>query len=582
MCGMEKGEVQVATNEQIVLRSVLADARTRLGTSLSDSKLFEIFTAEQVLKDFDLSYEELERGITGGSNDGGVDSIYAFVNGNLVVEDTDPAAYRKDITLRLFLIQSKTSASFSSNALDKFDAFTRELLDLGRPLDDLASVYDAVVLSAIGSFRRLYVDLSPRFPSLVITYVYASQGDDVHANVRQKADSLRQTVLGLFPRCTFDFQFVGAAQLLELARRGPATSFDLKLVETPTSAGKDGKVGYLCLVRLGDYFDFITTSSRSLNKNMFEANVRDYQGQTEVNEAIAMTLTGQPTEDFWWLNNGVTVLASKGSIVGKTLTIQDPQIVNGLQTSTEIFNYLTRMPNWGDDRSILVRVIVSEDEMGRDRIIKATNSQTTIPAASLRATDTIHRNIEDYFAPAGMHYDRRKNFYKNAGRPRDRIITIPYLAQAVTAIVLRQPDDSRARPSSLLKSDETYNKVFSDRYPIELFLVCAKIMRLIDNFLRTEIDQSPPIARNDIQYHLAMLATYRLLGRPQVPPAELCSVDLDRMTSDFLRQCYDEVGEVFRQLQAEGLGPYDRIAKSPRSTQAIQTRLATAPAAATT
>jgi hypothetical protein len=564
----------MATNDQVVLRTILSKERSRLGPALRDDRLFEIFTAEQILKDFDLSYEEIEVGITGGGNDGGIDSIYAFVNGDLVAEDIDPSVYKKDITIRLFLIQSKTSDSFSGTAVDRFEAFARDLLDLSNDLSDLAAVYDADLLKAIASFRRVYLALSPRYPSLTITFVYASQGDQVHPHVSRKADLLGDSVRKMFPQALFDFQFVGAAELLQLARRRPATSFDLRLVETPTSAGKDGNVGYLCLVRLPDYFRFITTPSGNLNKAMFEANVRDYQGQTEVNEAIASTLVGKPAEDFWWLNNGVTVLASKGSIIGKTLTIQDPQVVNGLQTSTEVFNYLSRKPTEDDDRTVLVRVIVSDDETSRDRIIRATNSQTSIPAASLRATDMIHRNIEDRFAAVGLYYDRRKNFQKNAGRPRDRIITIPYLAQAVTAIVLQQPDDSRARPSSLLKSDDTYKKVFNSKYPIELFLICAETMRSIDGFLRTEVESVFLIARNDIQYHLAMLATYRLLGRPRAKPVELCTLDWRLMDAAFLQRCYEEVVRVFQQLAAEGGGPFDRIAKSPLSTKALQERLA--------
>ena len=342
----------MASNDQIVLRTILEGERKRLGEAISDARLFEIFTAEQVLKDFDLSDDEIERGITGGSNDGGVDSIYAFVNNDLIEEDTESSNYKRDSVIRLYLLQSKTSPSFSATAIDKFEAFTRDLLDLTKDLSTLAAAYDADVLNTIESFRRIYLGLASRFPALVITFIYASQGDQIHPEVTRKAAQLRDNVGTMFPNQNIDLQFLGAAELLELARRRPKTSYDLELVENPTSAAKDGKVGYLCLVRLSDYFNFITTPSGNLNKAMFEANVRDYQGRTEVNEAIATTLTGTPIEDFWWLNNGVTVLASRGSIVGKTLTIEDPKIVNGLQSSTEVFNYRSRQAADNDDTVI--------------------------------------------------------------------------------------------------------------------------------------------------------------------------------------------------------------------------------------
>jgi hypothetical protein len=52
------------------------------------------------------------------------------------------------------------------------------------------------------------------------------------------------------------------------------------------------------------------------------------------------------------------------------------------------------------------------------------------------------------------------------GRPIERIVSIPYMAQAVMAIVLQRPDTARARPSSLLKKNEDYERLFSLSHPI--------------------------------------------------------------------------------------------------------------------
>lgn len=113
-----------------------------------------------------------------------------------------------------------------------------------------------------------------------------------------------------------------------------------------------------------------------------------------------------------------------------------------------------------------MRVIVPSAKESRDKIIKATNSQTAVQQASLRATDKIHRDIEEYLRPRSLYYDRRKNYYKNEGRPRNRIVGIPHLAQAVMSVVLQRPDTARARPSSLLKADDTYKQVFNEKYPV--------------------------------------------------------------------------------------------------------------------
>lgn len=206
----------------------------------------------------------------------------------------------------------------------------------------------------------------------------------------------------LFSGCEFSFRFFGAKELLESVRRQPITTFSMQFLDNPLSSGK--RVGYVFLVPLREFFKFIIDDQGKLRKGIFESNVRDYQGSTEVNSGIAPTLNSNLVDDFWWLNNGVSIVATKGSINGKNLTVENPQIVNGLQTSEEIYRHFSGVLEIPEDRSLLVRVLVTSDPQTRDKVIKATNSQTTIPPASLRATDPVQRNIEDFFATHGLYY----------------------------------------------------------------------------------------------------------------------------------------------------------------------------------
>jgi hypothetical protein len=157
--------------------------------------------------------------------------------------------------------------------------------------------------------------------------------------------------------------------------------------------------------------------------------------------------------------------------------MEDPQIVNGLQTSREIHRYFETGNTTKEEREILVRIIRPQNAESRDRVIKATNSQTAIAAASLRATDEIQRNIEQYLKTFGLLLRSQKEFLQNEGKPRSKIISIPAMAQALMAIMLQVPDTARARPSSLLKKDEDYEKVFNETYPIQLFRACIELTR---------------------------------------------------------------------------------------------------------
>ena len=433
----------MATNDQIILDQALDQERARRVPSASKSNFFEMYVVEQLLKDADLSDEEIESGLVGDGGDGGIDGIYVFANGDLVREDFDASSLKKSVVLEVVIIQSKLSPGFDEDTLNRFIAVTNDLFDLSKTIDSFAQVYNEGVRSAIANFRSVYKDLAARFPSLQFRYVYASRGDSkiVHPNVSRKVKILEKAVLTLFSSAKFSFDFIGASNLLSLARRQPITSFDLKVSESISAQG-----GYIALVRLKEFDAFVRDDNKQLRKNLFEANVRDYQGATQVNDDIQKSLGAKGSEDFWWLNNGVTIIAAKAVQSGKTLTIEDPQIVNGLQTSTEIYKYFSSANTEGDERSVMVRVIVPGKIESSDRIIKATNSQTTIPPASLRATDKVHRDIEEYLRPFGLFYDRRKNMHKNEGRAVEQIISIPLMSQSIMSICMQRPDDRVGGP----------------------------------------------------------------------------------------------------------------------------------------
>ncbi len=379
----------MADNSQQILNDVLAQQRQELAPDLSETDYFELFCAEQILKDLDMSYEEVLAGIVDGEHDGGIDSVYAFVNGELVYEDFDTTPFKKDVRIELHIIQSKTAGGFSEVPVDKLISTTRQLLKLDADFDQLAQ-YNSSVKNAMDNFRKTYRGLAAKFPALKICYYYASKKADahVHPNLAAKANELRKTALDLFEDADVSVDFLGARQLLDLARRRPKTTYELR-------AGKSlsAENGYIVLSGLSDYNRFLRSDDGKVKTELFESNVRDFQGNTEVNAEIFKTLRNEEIVDFWWMNNGVTILASRATLNGDTVTIENPQIVNGLQTSLQVARHFDTSDS-DDDRKLMVKIVSSEDEETRDKIIKATNSQNAVQPASLRATDKVQRDIE--------------------------------------------------------------------------------------------------------------------------------------------------------------------------------------------
>ncbi len=555
-------------NDQIILRKRFEEQYADLSNEMTEQEYFEIYSASEILKDYDLTYDDIDYGIVGGGGDGGIDAIYTILNGEPIKEDISINTNQKKNSIELTIIQSKTSAKFTEDTMLKFRESAEELFNLSYDLSDFKKKYNQELLDRVGLFRNAYEKLGAYFPELAINYYYVTPGNanEIHHNVSGKVERLEEDIKSLFSSAIFKFSFIGSKELLEMSRNVPSTSRKLEFTES-TIGTKSGS--YVCLVTLSNYYKFISDNGY-LSRSIFESNVRDYQGSVVVNTAIRNTLSDKDSDNFWYLNNGVTVITPRATQSGKQLTIEDPQIVNGLQTSHEIYQYFSKLdePN-GDERAILVRVICEQDENARDRIINATNSQTNIPPASLRSADEVHKNIEDFLKANGFYYDRKKNFYKNQGMPVAKIISIPYMAQAMMAVTLLKPDSARARPSTLLNSVKEYEKIFHLATPIDVYLKVIQIMKAVETYLKPgsgKVDLERKDITN-IKFYVAMLVGIKLADGPDDIVSSLASLPKVEMSDDLLNETTESTLKEYAFL-----GGTDRIAKGPDLRKALLSR----------
>ena len=338
---------------------------------------------------------------------------------------------------------------------------------------------------------------------------------------------------------------------------------NLKFADIPISPNQKN---YVALVDLKSYYHFIVNDSGEIRKSFFDSNVRDYQGKNNVNSSISETLHRVNNNDFWWLNNGVTVLASEATLVNnRELQIVNPEIVNGLQTSMEVYNYFSENKEAlaEEKRSILLRIIVPDNEESRDQIIFATNNQTNIPKATLRVTDPIHLQIEMYFKSRGLFYDRRKNYYKNQGRKPAEIVGVSFLAQCLITIFLKKPDYARARPSTLLNDEKTYQELYEKNNDLEVFYRVALLGKRIQKNVKSVSDYSPA-EKSDILYYVLYAVIARVLNKRDIKPSDIKTLDLNSVTDSIIVDVRDRVYEIYKQH-----GGYGRVAKSAEFIQYI-------------
>ena len=521
----------MAKNDTLLLDGIIDDRiENKLPSSRRD-EAFEYLAFEQILKDYDLSSDEIESGSVDGRNDGGIDGFFILVNGHILLDPESFSWPKSGSLLEVWIITCKHHDTFKQAPLDNLVASITELFDLSLPHEQLKGDYSESILKCRENLKYAYRKVSPRMSSFAINYSYASRGDteNIGDSIVARSEQIITITRESFCSCDVAFAFHGASELVELHRKMPNFSLELPFSEVLASGER-----YVLLANLEDYFSFVTDNGK-LRRYLFDSNVRDFMGLNRVNEDIKSTLENEASPDFWWLNNGVTILATSASVIGDSIQLQDIQIVNGLQTTESIFRYFESGGVDANKRSILIKIIVSDEDDVRDTIIRATNNQTDVELASLHATDKIQRDIEDILERHGYFYERRKNYYNNLGHPSSKIITPLSLASGFVCLVLKSPQKATNLRSRFMRSNESYKTVFSDRNPIEAWPKIARILKLADEVL----EELRPIRSGANERFLkrwrhitCLLTVSRLLGKFDFSASELAKIDDDLLTKD--------------------------------------------------
>lgn len=531
-----------------------------LGTSNLDEAFMSV-AHEQVLLKFDLTKDDIDAGLTDGSLDGQIDAMYVVVNGaSLVGEEGEEIPEKGPLDVDLILIQSKNTKGFEENPLKIIRATINDLLNLSKTYDGYIDGYSHKLQDLFAVARKVLFDTSGRALRVTATVYYVTKASTaaIHPTVLKTSEVLIDDISKAAGTKDVNFEFVGAEELIALSRLPRTRQKRLENHKVISSSSADS---FACLTTIGAFVDFLTDDHGVLIRSFFDANVRDFLGKSEVNEAIKKTLEELDEGDFWWFNNGITIVASDIDQKGEVLTLTDPLLVNGLQTSNVIYGFMTdpsvrdELKSVRNKQLLLVKIIQPASEKARDEVIRATNSQTHIPKAYLRGMDHVHRNIEDHLKGKGLYYERRKNQYRIAGKKVTEIVTLSEMAQALMAAILFRPADARGRPTTLLKADEDYARLFSDRYPLDTFLNIIVAKRAIMARLIAHNPAASSSFKNDVIFHiLAYLSAARFKAAQQ---AAHMWKDYEPTTDDF-DHAIEAVTGLFKDA-----GGTDKVAKSP-------------------
>ncbi|MGJ0202805.1 AIPR family protein [Leucobacter sp. gxy201] len=555
----------MGANDVVLLEDMVE--RSRLETAgFNAAEQEAYFVSSNYLNKYRPSHDDVLSGIVDGTRDGGIDAIHIFANGYYLRDGVNAAALGRNPQLDLVLIQVKNTKGFGESAVEKLIIHLPKLLDFSRDDSALAKEFNPRLVEITRRFLNTYRAMD--LPRLRISVAFAAlKAEHIHPNVELKATQLEGTLKDCFGNCEPVVELLDAASIADLVRDKPPVTAELTLAENPISTDMTG--GYVGLVKLYDYQKFITDETGQLDAALFDANVRDYDSGSEVNKSIEGTLGTQDNEvDFWWLNNGVTIVADRVQPAGKLLHLDSPQIVNGLQTSHEIYKKGSSS-EYADDRGVLVKVIQAGDDLVKDRIIRATNSQTILGLSSLRATDRVQREIEEFLSIHGLSYERRKNFYRNRQIPLRKLVSIDQMGQAVLATLVQSPHISRGEVSRIFQ-DDIYRVVFSGTQPMNMYYSAIAIVRTCEEFLRARRDTGQV---EDFVFHLSMAAAMAVTRKREPSAKDLASIG-EMPSEEMLTRLMRVVQQAFTEAARETREVlFERLAKDARATKTLKAHM---------
>ena len=172
-----------------------------------------------------------------------------------------------------------------------------------------------------------------------------------------------------------------------------------------------------------------------------------------------------------------------------------------------------------------------------------------------------------YFKSRGLFYDRRKNYYKNQGRKPAEIVGVSFLAQCLITIFLKKPDYARARPSTLLNDEKTYNELYEKNSDLEVFYRVAVLGKRIQKNVKG-MSEYTQAEKSDILYYVLYAVIAYRLNEKNIKPVDIKNLEMDSITDEIIADIRDKVYEIYKQHGGNG-----RVAKSAEFIQYIDEML---------
>lgn len=445
--------------------------------------------------------------------DSGIDSICIRVNGHIVTSlDFLKFIIEKDKGIRtaeIILIQSKCKDKFDLKEISTFILGVQNFLEpvSSRKLNAKVQLWFNIkneILENVQYWTDMnHIDVRLFYAAANATWTNSSEVLGSFETLKKAAERFENGVYKIESPV-----FIDEKRLQKISVNENETySAKLALQGTPLQlAGDDSVMGCAAIINATDLLGIlIDETTGNLKRGLFEENVRDYQGNTNVNQSIRETIKNAP-ESFILRNNGITILANRLEYPNlNSVRITNPQIVNGCQTCSVIYYAYKE----GLDLSkvqVFARIISTNETETINSIVSANNNQNMVHDMINEITKEYHKKLETYFREYDdvaesrhVYYERRSKSLANENICAYQKCTFKTLIQSSVAVWFDAPYDAVDSEFRLLPKYK--DQVFSDNHMEICYYASASLFSVFDLLVyENRIDSTWRSARPFICY----------------------------------------------------------------------------------
>lgn len=468
-----------------------------------------------------------------GKGEVGIDGVAIIVNDTLITSFSQIEELFEngaDVSVSIVFIQSKTSETFDSSALSQFFSSVNDFLNEGKiNMNDKAKELQKICQYILHNPIKL-----SKNPDCHMFYSFTgkAQADKTRdALAEQQIDYLRKT--SMFDEITFSLydseKIISACRAIKSQIRKTIEMVDCAVIPKVHNISE----AYIGIVRCIDFIKLITNDDGAIISNLFEDNVRYFQGHNTINAEIQATLkTVEKQEEFSVLNNGVTIVAKEMRRTGNSITLSGFQVINGCQTSFVLYENRSRLIA---NSYIVVKIISTDDKNITDSIVKTTNRQTPVLNEAFETLRDFHKNLElvysSYDPCNRLYYERRSKQYDSTEINKNKIISFPLQTAAYVAVFLGEPQSTHRYYGELLKSNS--KRIYNDNDVLEQYCMASMYVYTVDDYLRRNTDLGDlKKYRFHIAFILRHLASYKPVPEPNSKEMKRYCEELYQKISD--------------------------------------------------